>query len=108
MAMIKLDAFVSFPATFYQVFITEFLPALKYFRDYRCDHSRAYQLYADSLNEVNKFYARKCLKRNGLAGCKLSRQHAYMGGEPGNIGKGIKGAYWLSTNGQSPYGKGKF
>lgn len=66
-----------------------------------CDHSRAYEYFAESIHD-NKFLSKKCNKARDE--CKSEK--AYMGGEPGNLGKGVEGFYLLTTNAESPYGKG--
>lgn len=56
----------------------------------------------------NKFFAKKC--QNGLSTSKQNcylNPGAYMGGEPSNYGKKVKGIYYLETNGHA-YGQGKW
>lgn len=70
-------------------------------RNFQCDHSRANDYYAESIAN-NKFTARKCA--GFLTNC--TGEAATMGGDPGNIDKGFKGVFYLSTNHKHPFGRG--
>jgi hypothetical protein len=70
-------------------------------RDYVCDHSRAYLYYAESLKN-NSFLAKECKSASGKA---LGNTTALMGGEPGNIGKGVEGIFCLRTNAKKPFAR---
>ncbi|OWR54177.1 putative lipase [Danaus plexippus plexippus] len=69
-----------------------------------CDHSRAWEFYAESMNNSDNFPARKCENwtafKNGMC---TKNEIAYMGfnSEPGS-----PGSYFLSTASSSPYGLG--
>lgn len=70
-------------------------------RDYVCDHGRAYLYFAESVRN-NKFLARKCRKASGK---ECNDATALMGGEPGNLGKGIEGIFYLKTRKKSPFAR---
>lgn len=74
----------------------------------RCDHSRAIELFEESL-EGNDFKARHCDepvefgdKGETLKFC--NGDFAKMGGEPGNKGDdSVKGVYYLNTRDSTPF-----
>lgn len=71
-----------------------------------CDHSRAFHLFAESLNNA-LLWGRRCNNMNEIAiGC--TGEGAYLGGEPSNQGRNIRGIYFMTTNGASPFGQGYF
>lgn len=74
----------------------------------RCDHSRAIELFEESL-EGNDFKARHCAEpvEFGEKGEPLKfcdGDFATMGGEPGNKGiKSVAGVYYLYTRDSTPF-----
>jgi transposase-like protein len=62
-----------------------------FLRNYDCDHSKAYKLYAKSVRKNQRYKASKCKKY--LEDCNLGS--AYMGGYPTNNGKNVFGVYKL-------------
>lgn len=71
--------------------------------DYVCDHSRSIDYFTESVNgPENKFVATKVDKQLAQGG-----EEVLMGGYPGNLGKSVQGNYYLETNEDSPFGKGK-
>ncbi|XP_059622357.1 lipase member H-like [Phlebotomus argentipes] len=71
-----------------------------------CAHSRAHELYAESITTKHGFWARRCKSYNDISvkKCEKSGADATMGGEP--TIKNIQGVYWLETGDDSPYAKG--
>lgn len=69
-----------------------------------CDHSRAWEYYAESVNSAKHFLARKCenwtMFKEGLCS---KNPIAYMGV---NSKIGIPGTYFLTTGPTSPFGLG--
>lgn len=73
----------------------------------RCSHSRAWQYFAESINN-NKFWGKRC-RRHFMVSiwdheCEPIEPTSRMGGEP--LTKGLKGVYFLETNEKPPYAKG--
>ncbi|CAD7079953.1 unnamed protein product [Hermetia illucens] len=75
-----------------------------------CDHSRAVYYFAESLELPNKFYAIQCSTYDQIIEkkCKWTGRVAYMGGDPSNYGRNIRGVYFLPVNEKYPYAVGKF
>ncbi|XP_045774010.1 phospholipase A1 VesT1.02-like isoform X1 [Maniola jurtina] len=69
-----------------------------------CDHSRAWELFAESINSPDHFPARKCVNwtmfQNGLC---TRNDVTYMGL---NSGPGNSGSYFLTTGSSTPYSLG--
>ncbi|XP_026752843.3 pancreatic lipase-related protein 3-like isoform X2 [Galleria mellonella] len=69
-----------------------------------CDHTRAWQLFAESLNATNNFPARKCENWTAFKeGLCTKNEVAFMGI---NSKSGKPGLYFLNTASSSPYGLG--
>ncbi|XP_050677746.1 pancreatic lipase-related protein 3-like [Leptidea sinapis] len=69
-----------------------------------CDHSRAWELYAESINNPRRFPARKCDSWSEFqSGSCMKNEVSYMGI---NSRKGSSGLYFLTTGSASPFGLG--
>jgi pancreatic triacylglycerol lipase len=70
-----------------------------------CAHGRAPTFFAESLNN-NQFIAQRCASfdevNNGR--CTVQSSGHRMGGEPAN--SGLQGFFYLTTNSNSPFGRG--
>lgn len=78
-----------------------------FFKATLCDHSRAFNLFAESLNS-NQLWGRRCNNITEVPSGKCLGEGASMGGEPGNGGNTLPGIYYLRTNANSPFGQGRF
>lgn len=71
-----------------------------------CSHSRAYQFFAESINN-NNFRGIPCLWNEVEQGnCSPGGNSATMGGEPSNHGRGVFGLFYLRTGENSPFALG--
>ena len=73
----------------------------------KCPHKRAVLFFAESIAVNNNFVAHKCASffEISIGRCtRMSSKEIKMGGEPPN--SALKGVFHLSTNNDSPYGKG--
>ncbi|CAG4961658.1 unnamed protein product [Colias eurytheme] len=69
-----------------------------------CEHSRAWELYAESINSPERFPARKCENWTTFqSGRCMKNEVAYMGY---NSESGSPGVYYLTTGSSSPFGLG--
>lgn len=64
-----------------------------------CSHSRAADLFKESLEPGNRFSSTRCENND--------KNIVWMGGEPGNIEKNVSGIYCLNTTEKYPFGIGK-
>ncbi|XP_065073467.1 pancreatic triacylglycerol lipase-like [Ochlerotatus camptorhynchus] len=73
-----------------------------------CAHSRAHELFAESVSTSVGFRATRCASHNEVlaGGCTSSGPDAPMGGEPSNQGRGVNGIFRFNTNGASPFAMG--
>ncbi|XP_031624118.1 pancreatic triacylglycerol lipase-like [Contarinia nasturtii] len=69
-------------------------------------HSRAWEFYVESINRP-EFYAFECDSLENLrkGTCSVVNKIVKMGGEPGN--RNLKGIFYLDTNDQSFFAKGR-
>ncbi|XP_050079714.1 uncharacterized protein LOC126567538 [Anopheles maculipalpis] len=73
-----------------------------------CAHSRAHQFFAESVRPAQSgFNSVRCANYDQILNnnCVSSGANARMGGEPSNIGRGVNGVYFLTTNAQSPFAR---
>ncbi|KOB66442.1 putative lipase, partial [Operophtera brumata] len=71
---------------------------------YICDHSRAWEFYAESINKPKAFPARKCFNWATFSAGKCNKSElAFMGVDSE---EGSEGMYFLSTAPSSPFGLG--
>ena len=73
----------------------------------RCAHTRAVQLYAESINSKSGFYGRKCtdyesLKRGECYGSPTKMGGMKMQGAR-NYSSNLGGIFYLKTNSESPF-----
>ncbi|XP_013192489.1 pancreatic lipase-related protein 3-like [Amyelois transitella] len=69
-----------------------------------CDHSRAWQVFAESINTPDRFPARKCESWSAFKdGLCLKNEVAFMGV---SSAKGSPGSYFLNVGSAPPYGLG--
>ncbi|EAT41284.1 AAEL007063-PA [Aedes aegypti] len=73
-----------------------------------CAHSRAHELFAESVSSTVGFRATRCASHNEImaGNCTPSGADARMGGEPSNHGRGVNGAFRFNTNSASPFAMG--
>ncbi|KFB37748.1 hypothetical protein ZHAS_00005062 [Anopheles sinensis] len=72
-----------------------------------CAHSRAHELYAESVSTTVGFRATRCASHGEItAGQCTNTGTANMGGQPSNQGRGVNGFFIVSTNGNSPFAQG--
>ncbi|XP_055599514.1 inactive pancreatic lipase-related protein 1-like [Uranotaenia lowii] len=73
-----------------------------------CAHSRAHQLYAESISTTIGFRSTRCASLDEINGgaCTPSGPDALMGGEPSNRGLGVEGVFRLTTNANEPRAQG--
>ncbi|XP_049544968.1 phospholipase A1-like [Anopheles darlingi] len=74
-----------------------------------CAHSRAWQFFGESIRTAQSgFNSVRCANYDQIVNnnCVSSGANARMGGEPSNIGRGVNGVYFLTTNAQSPFAQG--
>uniref|UniRef100_A0A453Z0M3 Lipase domain-containing protein n=1 Tax=Anopheles gambiae TaxID=7165 RepID=A0A453Z0M3_ANOGA len=74
-----------------------------------CAHSRAHQFFAESVRPAQSgFNSIRCGNYDQILNnnCVSSGANARMGGEPSNIGRGVNGVYFLTTNANSPFARG--
>lgn len=71
------------------------------YREFDCDHYRAYEIYAESISSSWSFGALKCA---GLTTSVCSyKESEHFGGYPTNLGSGVNGIYIFFTNKEYPY-----
>ncbi|XP_058063201.1 pancreatic triacylglycerol lipase-like [Anopheles bellator] len=71
-----------------------------------CAHSRAHELFAESVSSAG-FRATRCASHGEIiAGQCTNTGTAVMGGEPSNQGRGVNGMFIVTTNGNSPFAQG--
>ncbi|XP_050091952.1 uncharacterized protein LOC126575349 [Anopheles aquasalis] len=69
-----------------------------------CAHSRAHELYAESVSTPVGFRATRCASHGEIvAGQCTNTGSAVMGGQPSNQGRGVNGMFIVTTNGNSPF-----
>ncbi|XP_052892536.1 pancreatic triacylglycerol lipase-like [Anopheles moucheti] len=72
-----------------------------------CAHSRAHELYAESVSTTIGFRSTRCASHGEIvAGQCTNTGTANMGGEPSNHGRGVNGMFIVSTNGNTPFAQG--
>lgn len=68
--------------------------------DHDCSREMSFRYFMESIGEHhNRFWS------YGKVDQPASIANPWMGGEPGNLGKGLWGTYWVGANKESPYGK---
>lgn len=72
-----------------------------------CAHGRAYEFFAESINN-NRFLSTRCNNFNEIqiGSCTPSGPSVTMGGEPSNFNTNTNGVYFLTTSGSSPFALG--
>lgn len=63
-----------------------------------CSHSRSISYFAESLENSQSFKSTRCESEDGAK--------AFMGGQPGNMDKGITGKFCVETDDDYPFGSG--
>ncbi|XP_053685619.1 pancreatic triacylglycerol lipase-like [Sabethes cyaneus] len=73
-----------------------------------CAHSRAHEMFAESISTSTGFRATRCASHDEIVsgGCTSSGADAMMGGEPSNHGRGVNGVFRLNTNSGTPFAQG--
>ncbi|XP_062555875.1 pancreatic triacylglycerol lipase-like [Armigeres subalbatus] len=73
-----------------------------------CAHSRAHELFAESVSSTVGFRATRCASHNEVTAgnCTPSGADARMGGEPSNHGRGVNGIFRFNTNSANPFAMG--
>uniref|UniRef100_A0A182MDA1 Lipase domain-containing protein n=1 Tax=Anopheles culicifacies TaxID=139723 RepID=A0A182MDA1_9DIPT len=74
-----------------------------------CAHGRAFQFFAESVRTAQSgFNSIRCANYDQILNnnCVSSGANARMGGEPSNIGRGVNGVFFLTTNAASPFARG--
>ncbi|XP_040168740.1 pancreatic lipase-related protein 2-like [Anopheles arabiensis] len=74
-----------------------------------CAHGRAFQFFAESVRTAQSgFNSIRCGNYDQILNnnCVSSGANARMGGEPSNIGRGVNGVFFLTTNANSPFARG--
>ncbi|XP_058839266.1 pancreatic triacylglycerol lipase-like [Topomyia yanbarensis] len=73
-----------------------------------CAHSRAHELFAESISSTVGFRATRCVSHDEVlaGGCTSSGPDAMMGGEPSNHGRGVDGIFRMNTNSGAPFAQG--
>uniref|UniRef100_A0A182YJC7 Lipase domain-containing protein n=1 Tax=Anopheles stephensi TaxID=30069 RepID=A0A182YJC7_ANOST len=72
-----------------------------------CAHSRAHELYAESVSTTIGFRSTRCASHGEIvAGQCTPTGNANMGGEPSNQGRGVNGMFIVNTNGATPFAQG--
>ncbi|XP_053685620.1 pancreatic triacylglycerol lipase-like [Sabethes cyaneus] len=73
-----------------------------------CAHSRAHELFAESVSTTAGFRATRCASHDEVlqGGCTSTGAGALMGGEPSNHGRGVNGIFWFATNSAVPFAQG--
>lgn len=72
-----------------------------------CSHSRAWEVFAESIRNSNGFWATRCNNFDAIKKkkCPSSGNSQVMGSEP--VNRGANGIYYLSTNSKSPFAQGR-
>ncbi|CRK90501.1 CLUMA_CG004131, isoform A [Clunio marinus] len=71
-----------------------------------CSHGRAVEYYVESIRS-NRFLAVQCANESDAGRGRCSGQPgAWMGGEPSNFDKSLRGIFYLETNRNSPFAQG--
>jgi Lipase len=72
-----------------------------------CSHQRAVIYYTEALHKPNSFYGDRCDQvEDALTGSCSKNSGAFMGNE-GNADAKLSGIYYVETNLEPPYGRGK-
>lgn len=71
-----------------------------------CAHSRAHEMFAESINSGPGFWGRRCRNYNDILNnnCVSNGGNRRMGGEPSSMG--ATGVFWLQTNAGNPFARG--